>query len=194
MIGFVRGKLISKSPPLLLLDVQGVGYEIMAPMSTFYVLPTLGETISLHTHLLIREDAHILYGFAKESDRHLFKSLIKINGVGAKLALTILSGLSTQQLHHCINVSDTQTLVNLPGIGKKTAERLLIEMRDRLPPINANQVSANSLPCNPTQEAMSALISLGYAPHNASLMISNVADQEQSCENIIRQALSSTTK
>ncbi len=200
MIGFVRGKLVSKAPPLLLLDVQGIGYEIEAPMTTFYNLPALGETVMLSTHLLVREDAHILFGFSSESDRSLFRALIKVNGVGAKLALTILSGLSAEEFHRCIHDSDAPALVRLPGIGKKTAERLIIEMRDRLPKTEADGVSAssvgslNSVANNPKQEAVSALISLGYKPQDASLMVRNVADQDQSCEHIIRLALQSAAK
>lgn len=200
MIGFVRGKLISKTPPLLLLDVQGIGYEIEAPMSTFYDLPATGETVMLHTHLVIREDAHILFGFVRDSDRSLFRALIKVNGVGAKLALTILSGLSVEQFHRCINESDAQSLVNLPGIGKKTAERLIIEMRDRLPKTDLgdiSQVSSNSFgvkPGNPKQEAVSALVALGYKPQDAGQMVRSVADQDLSCEQIIRQALQGAVK
>lgn len=200
MIGFVRGKLISKTPPQLLLDVQGIGYEIEAPMSTFYNLPVIGETVKLHTHLVVREDAHILFGFASESDRSLFRNLIKVNGVGAKLALTILSGFSVEQFHRCINDSDTQALVGLPGIGKKTAERLIIEMRDRLPKIDlgdGSQAQTDQVGAalnNPKQEAVSALIALGYKPQDASLMVRNVGDQELSCEQIIRQALQGAAK
>ena len=133
MIGFLRGKLVHKAPPFLVLDVQGVGYEVEAPMTTFYDLPAINEEIKLHTHLVVREDAHILFGFSTEADRTLFRTLIKVNGVGPKLALTILSGQSAEEFHRCIHDNDTQTLVRLPGVGKKTAERLIIEMRDRLP-------------------------------------------------------------
>ena len=133
MIGFLRGKLVHKAPPFLVLDVQGVGYEVEAPMTTFYDLPAINEEIKLHTHLVVREDAHILFGFSTEADRTLFRTLIKVNGVGPKLALTILSGQSAEEFHRCIHDNDTQALVRLPGVGKKTAERLVIEMRDRLP-------------------------------------------------------------
>jgi Holliday junction DNA helicase RuvA len=133
MIGFLRGKLVAKTPPLLTLDVNGVGYEINAPMTTFYNLPALGETIQLQTHLSIREDAHVLFGFSTEADRVMFRLLIKVNGVGPKLALAILSGQSVDEFHRCINDNDTATLIRLPGVGKKTAERLIVEMRDKLP-------------------------------------------------------------
>lgn len=200
MIGFVRGKLVSKAPPVLMLDVQGVGYEIEAPMTTFYQLPELGETVTLSTHLLVREDAHILFGFSDDSERSLFRTLIKVNGVGAKLALTILSGLSAEAFHRCINDSDTQALVRLPGIGKKTAERLIIEMRDRLPKFDNeasspdNTVQINSAASNPKQEAISALVALGYRPQEASTMIAGVADQTDSCEQLIRLALQGVAK
>lgn len=197
MIGFLRGKLVLKAPPMLLLDVQGVGYEVEAPMTTFYNLPALGEEIKLHTHLVVREDAHILFGFSTEADRTMFRTLIKVNGVGPKLALTILSGQSAEEFHRCIYNNDTQALVRLPGVGKKTAERLVIEMRDRLPDLgdsslisnadNSNAVS--SAINNPKQEAISALCSLGYKPLDASKMIQNISTEGKSCEELIRLAL-----
>lgn len=193
MIGFLRGILIQKAPPFLQLEVHGVGYEVEAPMTTFYTLPPVGTEIKLHTHLVVREDAHILFGFSTEADRSLFRSLIKINGVGPKLALTILSGLSAEEFHRCISVNDTQALVRLPGVGKKTAERLLIEMRDRLPNLSDTLIDsagiADHAPGNPKQEAISALCSLGYKPQDATKMIQNIAVDGKSCEDIIRQAL-----
>ena len=132
MIGRLTGTLLAKQPPALLLDVAGVGYELEAPMTTFYTLPAVGETVTLHTHLVVREDAHLLFGFASEDERRLFRALIKVSGVGARLALTILSGVSADEFVRCVQDSDTATLVRLPGIGKKTAERLIVEMRDRL--------------------------------------------------------------
>jgi len=196
MIGFLRGKLVYKAPPLLVLDVQGVGYELEAPMTTFYQLPALGGDIVLHTHLVVREDAHSLFGFASQSDRALFRLLIKISGVGPKLALTILSGLSADEFHHCIHNNDSQALVRLPGVGKKTAERLLIEMRDRLPDKGvspSDTVSAGGQPA-PTgssakQEAISALCSLGYKPLDAGKMVQAIESEGKSCEDIIRLAL-----
>ena len=119
MIGFIRGKLVSKTPPQLVVDVQGVGYEVEAPMTTFYDLPELGEELLLHTHLVVREDAHILFAFSTEPDRVMFRTLIKVNGVGPKLALTILSGQSAEEFHRCIHDNDVQALVRLPGVGKK---------------------------------------------------------------------------
>ena len=196
MIGFLRGKLVHKAPPFLMLDVQGVGYEVEAPMTTFYDLPALNEEIKLHTHLVVREDAHILFGFSKEADRTLFRTLIKVSGVGPKLALTILSGQSAEEFHRCIHDNDTAALVRLPGVGKKTAERLVIEMRDRLPDLNGSAVTGAgnagaAMPSagNPKQEAISALCSLGYKPLDASKMVQNISAEGKSCEDIIRLAL-----
>jgi Holliday junction DNA helicase RuvA len=200
VIGFLRGKLVHKAPPVLLLDVQGVGYEVEAPMTTFYNLPAVGAEITLHTHLVVREDAHILFGFSTESDRSMFRSLIRINGVGPKLALTILSGQSAEEFYRCIYDNDTQALVRLPGVGKKTAERLIIEMRDRLPdlagsgmigPGNASSVSPVN---NPKQEAVSALCSLGYKPLDAGKMVQSISAGDKTCEDIIRLALQGAGK
>jgi len=197
VIGFLRGKLLAKAPPQLLLDVQGVGYEVEAPMTTFYDLPALGEEVSLHTHLVVREDAHILFGFSNESDRLMFRTLIKVNGVGPKLALTILSGQSAAEFHCCIQNNDSQALIRLPGIGKKTAERLIIEMRDRLPDlsdssdVNDNIATSHSgaLGSNPKQEAITALCALGYKPQDAGKMVQKISIEDKSCEDIIRLAL-----
>jgi len=194
MIGFIRGKLFSKTPPQLVVDVQGVGYEVEAPMTTFYDLPALGEEVQLFTHLVIREDAHILFAFSTESDRKMFRALIKVNGVGPKLALTILSGQSAEEFHRCIHDNDVQALVRLPGIGKKTAERLIIEMRDRLPDSiesseSGQSVSVTKIQVNPKQEAISALCALGYKPQDASKMVQNIAQEDKTCEDIIKLAL-----
>lgn len=202
MIGFLRGKLIHKAPPVLLLDVQGVGYEVEAPMTTFYNLPAIGAEILLHTHLVVREDAHILFGFSTEADRMMFRTLIKVNGVGPKLALTILSGQTAEEFHRCIYNNDTQTLVRLPGVGKKTAERLVIEMRDRLPDlgdsaaVNMERVSSvmHMANANPRQEAISALCSLGYKPLDAGKMVQNIGVEDKSCEEIIRLALQNAAR
>ncbi len=196
MIGFLRGTLASKTPPWLVLDVQGVGYELEAPMTTFYTLPALGETVTLQTHLVVREDAHALFGFATLADRLLFRALIKVNGVGPKLALTLLSGLTAEAFQQCIQNNDAAALVRLPGVGKKTAERLLIEMRDRLPDLGegvalSNQQVGMPMPPsnNPKQEAISALCSLGYKPPDASKMVQAIDAADKSCEEIIRLAL-----
>lgn len=203
MIGFLRGKLAHKSPPLLMLDVNGVGYEVEAPMTTFYNLPAIGSEIMLHTHLVVREDAHILFGFSTEADRSMFRTLIKVNGVGPKLALTILSGQSAEEFHRCIHNNDTQALVRLPGVGKKTAERLVIEMRDRLPDLINSSDSVDSSVTgvdkirplnNPKQEAISALCSLGYKSLDAGKMVQNISVEGKSCEDIIRLALQGTIR
>ena len=201
MIGFIQGILLAKSPPTLILDVQGIGYEVEAPMTTFYNLPDLGEQVKLHTHLVVREDAHILYGFSAETDKMLFRALIKVNGVGPKMALTILSGLSADAFHLCINDNDTQALVRLPGVGKKTAERLIIEMRDRLPdlPSNSTLTGTNesntvNFAKNSKQEAVSALITLGYKPLDANKMLQNIPDTARSCEEMIKFALQQAGK
>lgn len=195
MIGFLRGKLALKAPPALVVDVNGVGYEVEAPMTTFYNLPAIGAEVMLHTHLVVREDAHILFGFSTEADRAMFRTLIKVNGVGPKLALTILSGQSAEEFHRCIHNNDTQALVRLPGVGKKTAERLIIEMRDRLPDLGeasdstVTGVDHFQAVNNPKQEAISALCSLGYKPLDASKMVQNISVEGKSCEDIIRLAL-----
>jgi holliday junction DNA helicase RuvA len=204
LIGFLRGKLVSKTPPWLTVDVQGVGYELEAPMTTFYTLPAVGEAVTLHTHLVVREDAHALFGFATLADRLLFRTLIKVNGVGPKLALTLLSGLSAEAFQQCIQNNDTHALVRLPGVGKKTAERLVIEMRDRLPGLGevnemSNQPtvdgSAQVAPIvNPKQEAISALFSLGYKPPDASRMVQAIDATDKTCEAIIRLALQSAVR
>ncbi|MDO9269325.1 MAG: Holliday junction branch migration protein RuvA [Methylobacter sp.] len=203
MIGFLRGKLAYKSPPFLMLDVNGIGYEVEAPMTTFYNLPAIGAEVVLHTHLVVREDAHILFGFSTEADRSMFRTLIKVNGVGPKLALTILSGQSAEEFHRCIHNNDTQALVRLPGVGKKTAERLVIEMRDRLPDLTNSSDSADLSVTgvdkvrplnNPKQEAISALCSLGYKPLDAGKMVQNISAEGKSCEDIIRLALQGTIR
>lgn len=197
MIGFLRGRLVAKAAPTMLLDVNGVGYEIEAPMSTFYSLPELGQEVQLHTHLVVREDAHILFGFSSDAERTLFRSLIKVNGVGARLALTLLSGLSVEEFHRCVQGHDTASLVRLPGIGKKTAERLIIEMRDRLPGIDESETWASTISGNTVsvrsavQEALSALLALGYKNSDAQRMLKQVSVEGKSSEQIIRSALQS---
>lgn len=174
MIGFVRGMLASKQPPQLVIDVSGVGYEIEAPMSTFYGLPAVGEGVRLLTHLVVREDAHILYGFATVAERHLFRGLLKVSGVGPKIALAILSGVSVEAFAHCVQAEDAASLTRIPGVGRKTAERLLIEMRDRLEvpaAAFAGPVEAGTPSGAPEAEAFSALVALGYKPSEASRML-----------------------
>ncbi|BBA37307.1 Holliday junction DNA helicase ruvA [Methylocaldum marinum] len=198
MIGFLRGVVVAKKPPSLLLDVRGVGYEIDAPMSTFYKLPDIGEEVTLYTHLAIREDAHNLFGFVSETERALFRSLIRVSGVGAKLALAILSGLSVEEFHRCVEAQDAARLVRLPGVGKKTAERLIIEMRDRLPELpTVHLPGAGILPtptASPVDDAVSALIALGFKPQDANSLVRKVSVDGKSSEEIIRSALQSAAK
>jgi len=194
MIGRLKGILISKQAPALLIDVQGVGYEVNAPMSTFYQLPELGEEIILHTHLIVREDAQLLCGFASENERRMFRALIKINGVGAKLALAILSGMSADEFAGCIHDNDIAGLTRLPGVGKKTAERLIVEMKDRLSDWHDGMDLLGSMDGfaqdgNGEHEAVSALISLGYKPQEASKMVSKLNTENLASEDIIKAAL-----
>jgi Holliday junction DNA helicase RuvA len=191
MIGFLRGILVRKQPPHLVLDVQGVGYEVEAPMSTFYDLPEVGTEILLHTHLVVREDAHILFGFGSEGERRLFRALLRVNGVGPKLALTILSGISVEGFLACVREGDSGALTRLPGIGKKTAERLVIEMRDRLEQLGASPAGSNP---HPRDEAQSALVALGYRPQEAQRMLQAIKDPDLSSEELIRRALQSAVR
>jgi Holliday junction DNA helicase RuvA len=193
MIGFLRGRILLKQPPLLVLDVHGVGYEVEAPMSTFYDLPDTGIEITLHTHLIVREDAHILFGFLTESERRMFRSLIRVNGVGPRLALTILSGISADAFARCVRDSDSAALTRLPGIGKKTAERLVVEMRDRLDQFQEGLVDGATAG-SPREEALSALIALGYKPPEATRMLQGIKETELSSEELIRRALQSAVR
>ena len=198
MIGLLRGRILGKQPPGVLLDVHGVGYEIDAPMTTFYDLPAVGEEVTLFTHLVVREDAHTLYGFLKATDRDLFRSLLKVNGVGARLALGVLSGMEPAVFVGCIQAGDATALVKLPGIGKKTAERLIIELRDRLelPAESASAAPATAaLPeASPVEDAVSALVGLGYKPQEASRMVRALETANLSSEEIIRSALQSVVQ
>ncbi len=193
MIGRLQGIILEKQPPQILLDVQGVGYELEASMTTFYNLPECGEKIVLHTHLVVREDAQLLYGFHSLSERLMFRNLIKISGVGPKLALTILSGMSASDFTRCILEEDSKALTKLPGVGKKTAERLVIELKDRLDKDDA--VKLPGMPekverqANPVNDAVSALISLGYKAQQASQMVRALDVDDKSTEEIIRAAL-----
>lgn len=197
MIGFLRGRLVAKQPPVLLIDVGGVGYEVEAPMTTFYDLPETGKEITLHTHLVVREDAHTLFGFAKLSDRALFRSLIKISGVGPRMALAILSGMSADSFARCIRDNDAAALTRVPGVGKKTAERLVVELRDKLGKGEAGGADMPVMtggPANPVEEAVSALIALGYKPPDASRMVRAIESKDLGVEEIIRRALQAAAK
>jgi len=195
VIGLLRGRILHKQPPMLLLDVQGVGYEVDAPMTTFYNLPAVGADVTLYTHLAVREDAHTLYGFLQLSDRDLFRGLLRVNGVGARLALGILSGMDAGQFITCVQSADTDALVRLPGIGKKTAERLVIELRDRLTSTPGDSASTDRVAAapvaSPVEDAVSALVGLGYKPQEASRMVRAIDARSLSSEEIIRRALQS---
>ena len=195
MIGRLRGVIVEKQPPALLLDVNGVGYELEAPMSTFYDLPAVGETTTLFTHLSVKEDAHSLYGFLTERERSLFRSLIKVSGVGPRLALTVLSGIRADDFIRCVEFEDVATLTRLPGIGKKTAERLLMEMRDRIKDLLAAPASPRGAPIalrgqeGAQADAISALVALGYKPAEAARLVQDLGESGHSTEQIIRLAL-----
>ena len=192
MIGFLRGVLRRKEPPTLLVEVGGIGYELEAPMTTFYELPAVGESVALHTHLVVREDAHLLYGFMRETQRRQFRALLKVNGVGPRVALAVLSGLNESELIRCVINDDVTRLTQVPGIGRKTAERLIVELRDKLanePAIAPVVASTAPVERDPLAEAVSALIALGYKPPEASRAVRAVSAQGLSTEEIIRQAL-----
>lgn len=197
MIGFLRGRLAAKHPPQLVIDVNGVGYEVEAPMSTFYELPAIGEPLTLLTHLVVREDAQTLFGFATEDERRLFRSLLRISGVGAKMALGILSGISVSGFVRCVQTEDTASLVKVPGIGKKTAERLIVEMRDRLDgdvPAGSPGQRVQAGPAAAADEAFGALVALGYKPAEATRLLRNLDTEGLTTEEIIRRALQGAVK
>jgi Holliday junction DNA helicase RuvA len=193
MIGRLTGVLLEKQPPAILLDVHGVGYELEASMSTFYSLPECGETVTLHTHMVVREDAQLLYGFFTQSERLMFRTLIKISGVGPKLALTILSGMTAEDFSRCIMQGDSKALTQLPGVGKKTAERLVVELKDRLDKDASvsfsGQPVAIDVEANSVNDAVSALSSLGFKAQQASQMVRALDVDGKSTEEIIRAAL-----
>ena len=199
MIGRLRGRILSRQPPFLLLDVNGVGYEVEAPMSTFYVLPEGDAEVILHTHLSVREDAHVLFGFAREADRRLFRALLKVSGVGGKMALGVLSGMTAEEFSQAVQAGDLAALTRLPGVGKKTAERLVVEMRDKLdkigfPAPGGSAVAPQQAPTGADQDAVSALVVLGYRPPEASRMVSKVYEEGMDTEAIIKAALQGTVK
>jgi Holliday junction DNA helicase RuvA len=198
MIARLAGTLIHKQPPLMVIDIAGVGYEVEAPLSVFYNLPELGQPIVILTHLSIKDDSHTLYGFSSEAERTLFRQLLKISGIGAKLALTILSGASGEELARFVAEGDTASLTRLPGIGKKTAERIIIELRDKLDglPVASTPVAGggSAVPASAISEAITALNALGYKPQESSSLVRKVAKPEMNVEEIIRLALQSTVK
>ena len=189
MIGFLRGTLNAKRPPSLTLDVGGVGYELEAPMSTFYRLPDTGQTLSLVTHLVVREDAHILFGFFTEAERALFRELLKISNVGPRTALGVLSGMSVEGFYQCIREKDLASLIKIPGVGRKTADRLLLEMADRLPESLGADAAALPVRSKSEGEAHGALLALGYKPVEVVKMLKDLDGLKLSTEDMIREAL-----
>ncbi|MEX3773483.1 Holliday junction branch migration protein RuvA [Pseudomonas sp. MYb118] len=200
MIGRLRGTLAEKQPPHLILDVNGLGYELEVPMTTLYRLPSVGEPLTLHTHLVVREDAQLLYGFASKRERDFFRELIRLNGVGPKLALALMSSLEVDELVRCVQSQDTSALTKVPGVGKKTAERLLVELKDRFKAWETVPAMFALVPNQPggpdvepvasaETDAVSALISLGYKPQEASKAVSAIKEKGLSSEDMIRRAL-----
>jgi Holliday junction DNA helicase RuvA len=195
MIGSLRGRIASKTPPQLTLEVGGVGYEIEAPMSTFFHLPPVGQEVRLVTHLVVREDAHVLFGFATEEERSLFRSLIKVSGVGPKIALALLSGMSVEAFALCVQNQDAAALTKVPGIGRKTAERLIVEMRDRLASPDGD-TRGLTVPAGASAEAeaFGALVALGYKPQEATRLLKAVGPGTHTTEELIRRALQSAAR
>jgi Holliday junction DNA helicase RuvA len=198
VIGRLRGTLAEKQPPHLILDVNGLGYELEVPMTTLYRLPVVGETVTLHTHLVVREDAQLLYGFYERRERELFRELIRLNGVGPKLALALMSGLDVDELVRCVQAQDTSALVKIPGVGKKTAERLLVELKDRFKAWETTPSLFQLVPNGPQgpapvntaeTDAVSALISLGYKPQEASRAVAAIDAKGLTSEELIRRSL-----
>ena len=196
MIGRLSGTLVAKHPPALMIDVGGVGYELEAPMSTFYELPEAGKPVVLFTHYAVKEDAVALYGFHRESERALFRTLLKISGIGAKTALSILSGASVDEFARLVQNSDVASLVRIPGIGKKTAERIVVELRDRVDGMVVPMLTGGgrAAPVDPVGEASVALQALGYKPAEVSRLVAKVAESGDTSEAIIRKALKAALK
>jgi Holliday junction DNA helicase RuvA len=200
MIGFLKGRLAVKQPPMLMVDVNGVGYELEAPMSTFYGLPATGEPVALFTHLVVREDAHILYAFGTDGERRLFRGLLKVSGVGPRIALGILSGASVEDFLRTLEAEDVAMLTRIPGIGRKTAERVIIEMRDSVKKLSMPAqgavpagAGAGATP-TPQSEAFSALIALGYKPPEVVRLLKSVDEPDLATTELIRRALKSAAK
>ncbi len=196
MIGSLRGRLAFKQAPQIVIECGGIGYEVEMPMSSFLDLPEVGADLFLFTHLLVREDAQILYGFATSDDRSLFRTLLKVNRVGAKMALGVLSAMTANDFRRCVEYEDTATLSKIPGVGRKTAERLIVEMRDRidktLPPATGSAPVSGG--ASARSEAFDALLSLGYKPNEVNKLIGKLDTDNQSAEDIIRQALKQVAK
>lgn len=196
MIGHLRGRLVRKAPPALIVDVNGVGYELEAPMSTFYRLPEVGSEVELATHLVVREDAHLLYGFATEDERRLFRDLLRVTGIGPKIGLALLSGIDVDTFMRCVEAQDVDALTRIPGIGRKTAERLLIEMRDRIRALGQLPASvpvAGSV-AGARAEAYAALVALGYRPVEVNRLLQGVDQEGAGTEELIRRALQAAAR
>jgi Holliday junction DNA helicase RuvA len=191
MIGFVRGRILFKVPPQLTVEVGGLGYELEAPMSTFFHLPQVGEEVKLLTHLVVREDAHVLYGFGTEGERKLFRHLIRVSGIGPKIALALLSGISVEAFAQCVQSEDVAALIRIPGIGRKTAERLIVELRDRLGAAAAAGTAGGAMSAEGSSEAeaFGALVALGYRPAEATRLLKAAGPGTHSTEELIRRAL-----
>ena len=189
MIGRLRGTLLAKQPPSLVLDVGGVGYELEAPMSTFFDLPETGREVALFTHYAVKEDTAVLYGFLREGERTLFRALQKVSGIGAKISLAVLSGVSTDEFARLIQQGDVAALTRIPGIGKKTAERMLVELRDRVNDLGPAATASGGVPKDPVAEATVALQALGYKPAEVSRLVRDAAASGDRAEDIIRKAL-----
>ena len=194
MIGRLKGILIHKSPPWLVVDVHGVGYELEAPMSTFYDLPELGREVFLFTHYAHKEDGVSFYGFLREAERRLFRDVQKVSGIGAKIALAVLSGVSVEDFARLIQTGDVTALTRIPGIGKKTAERMVLELRDRAAELGSGLPGGSALPGDALSEAITALQSLGYKPADAEKMAKKAASPGDEAPAIIRKALQSVLR
>jgi Holliday junction DNA helicase RuvA len=189
MIGSIHGYILSKTPPRVTVEAGGLGYELEAPMSTYFHLPQIGAEVRLLTHLYVREDAHVLYGFRTEDERRLFRSLIKISGVGPKIALALLSGVSVEAFARCVQEQDVDALTRVPGIGRRIAERLVVEMRDRLAGEAGKESRPSDLGGAPEREAFNALMALGYKPAEATRLLRAAGGEQRSTEELIRRAL-----
>jgi Holliday junction DNA helicase RuvA len=196
MIGRIRGELVEKNFPQVIVSCNGVGYEIDVPMSTFYPLPRTGEEVTLLTHLVVREDAHILYGFGSQEERALFRNLLKVSQIGPKIALAILSGVSVEGFATLVKLQDSAALTKIPGVGRKTAERVLMEMKDRLDALSEASLTG-AMPMQPSSvegEAWTALVALGYKPAEVTAMLKPLAGQGGTAEDLIRRALQGTVR
>jgi Holliday junction DNA helicase RuvA len=196
VIGRLRGRLVRKAPPALIVDVNGVGYELEAPMSTFYRLPELDSDVELHTHLVVREDAHLLYGFATEDERRLFRDLLRVTGIGPKIGLALLSGIDVDTFMRCVEAQDSDALTRIPGVGRKTAERLLVEMRDRIRALGQLPSTSprSDAAADARAEAYAALVALGYKPVEVNRLLQGVDQEGAGTEELIRRALQAAAK